>query len=121
MKKCSVCKKKKSTSSFSSYWSNRYQKTFVRAHCDECKRSYTRAWRKRNPKKHTIHTSRWAKRNKNKQSAHQKVYRALLSGKLEKEPCEICGETKVFAHHEDYKKPLIVNWLCEKHHKKIQK
>ncbi len=31
--------------------------------------------------------------------------------------CSDCGETKVEAHHEDYSKPLDVEWLCKKHHK----
>jgi hypothetical protein len=51
-------------------------------------------------------------------SARQKVGRAIKSGKLTRGPCEVCGETdQVFAHHEDYSKPLEVNWLCRKHHR----
>ena len=33
-----------------------------------------------------------------------------------KKPCEICGATKVDAHHDDYTKPSEVRWLCRKHH-----
>ena len=41
---------------------------------------------------------------------------ALNKGLITKKPCEVCGETKVEAHHEDYNDPYRVNWLCEKHH-----
>ena len=49
-----------------------------------------------------------------------KFHRALLTHKIEKQPCEICGTTKnVQGHHEDYSKPLDVIWLCFKHHRWI--
>lgn len=41
---------------------------------------------------------------------------AVRDKKISKLPCEVCGEIKVQAHHEDYSKPLDVNWLCIKHH-----
>ena len=45
------------------------------------------------------------------------VNKAIKSGKLIRMPCLICGETKVEGHHEDYDKPLDVDWLCQKHHR----
>ncbi|MFC3331681.1 hypothetical protein ACFOEM_04310 [Paenalcaligenes hominis] len=30
--------------------------------------------------------------------------------------CEVCGKSKVDAHHDDYSKPLEVRWLCREHH-----
>jgi len=47
---------------------------------------------------------------------HKKVRRAIDAGKLVREPCEVCGNTKSEGHHEDYSKPLDVVWLCRKHH-----
>ena len=45
------------------------------------------------------------------------IYRsALRTGKIKKEPCHVCGEKKVDGHHTDYSKPLMVEWLCKKHH-----
>lgn len=49
--------------------------------------------------------------------AHAIVRRNIKNRNLYKEPCEICGNTKVVAHHDDYDKPLNVRWLCQAHHK----
>lgn len=49
--------------------------------------------------------------------AYVAVYRALKSGLLVRGPCEACGSTKkVEAHHDDYRRPLVVRWLCRRHH-----
>jgi len=50
--------------------------------------------------------------------------RAIISGVLKPQPCEVCGANgtmsdgrrEVQAHHDDYEKPLQVRWLCQKHH-----
>ena len=31
--------------------------------------------------------------------------------------CEICGNPKVDAHHDDYSRPRDVRWLCRAHHR----
>lgn len=49
-------------------------------------------------------------------AARIQVGNALRSGKLVKQPCEVCGEIKVHGHHDDYSKPLDVRWLCTTHH-----
>lgn len=41
---------------------------------------------------------------------------AIRTGKLVRKPCEVCGEAKSEAHHDDYTKPLDVRWLCRVHH-----
>lgn len=58
----------------------------------------------------------WVERNTVKRAAHIIVGNAIRDGKLIKQHCEICGEAKVDAHHDDYEKPLGVRWLCRKHH-----
>jgi hypothetical protein len=45
------------------------------------------------------------------------VRRAINSGRLNRKPCEVCGETKSHAHHDDYSRPLDVRWLCPTHHR----
>lgn len=41
---------------------------------------------------------------------------AIRDGKLTKEPCAVCGNKKVEAHHSNYYYPLDVIWLCKCHH-----
>lgn len=58
----------------------------------------------------------WAQRNPEKIQAQNIVSNAVRDGKITRQPCEICDEPKVDAHHADYSKPLEVQWLCRKHH-----
>lgn len=58
----------------------------------------------------------YLERNPIKRAAHNKVSNAVRDGRLERQPCEICGDEIVHAHHDDYAKPLEVRWLCVKHH-----
>ena len=58
----------------------------------------------------------WAKQNIMASRAHSAVYHAIKIGLLTPEPCRLCNVTPGLAHHEDYSKPLDVDWLCAKHH-----
>jgi len=49
--------------------------------------------------------------------AHTIVNNAMRGKKLFKEGCEVCGEDRTHAHHDDYNKPLNVRWLCAAHHR----
>lgn len=51
--------------------------------------------------------------------ANRAVFRAIMTGKLKRLPCEICGGRPAEGHHEDYNKPLEVIWLCMRHHREI--
>ena len=55
--------------------------------------------------------------NPKKYLAHKKINSAVKAGLIKKECCQICGKTKVHAHHDDYNYPLSVRWLCVEHHK----
>jgi hypothetical protein len=49
--------------------------------------------------------------------ARGKLNLAVLKRQVKRQPCERCGATPAEAHHEDYSKPLDVQWLCNTHHK----
>lgn len=57
------------------------------------------------------------KRFPGKYRARIAVANAVRDGRLVRGPCEVCGTTKrVQGHHDDYRRPLVVRWLCFKHH-----
>lgn len=67
----------------------------------------------------TKHARRfYAQREKGtkKRQARIDVGNALATGKLTRQPCEVCGNENSQAHHPDYDKPLNVMWLCPTHH-----
>ena len=82
----------------------------------QARRARADAYAKANPEKVREGKKRWRELNPEKISAQAKARRAMLRGELVKEPCEICGTTKVHMHHDDYTKPLEVRWLCVEHH-----
>ena len=64
-----------------------------------------------------------ANATKHRKIHHQRVYArskaayALSTGKMIRKPCEVCGNPKSQAHHDDYTKPLDVVFLCFRHHR----
>ena len=61
----------------------------------------------------------WHKKNPLARIAHQIVQRAIKCGELIRpEVCENCNRSgKTEASHDDYNKPLEVQWLCVKCHR----
>jgi hypothetical protein len=55
--------------------------------------------------------------NPDRARAHRAVAYYVRTGKMQRLPCEVCGESRSQAHHEDYGKPLEVRWLCFRHHR----
>ena len=51
-----------------------------------------------------------------KKTAHYMLTNAIRAGTVSRRPCETCGKQNAEAHHNDYNKPLVVRWLCKKHH-----
>jgi hypothetical protein len=79
-------------------------------YCKKC------VYEKRNRAKQKKKLYKYSGESKSDFHAKQVVYHLKKMGLLKEEPCEVCGELKVEAHHKDYKKPWVVNWLCRKHH-----
>ena len=136
MKTCSKCGLSKSREDFHKDSS---RKDGLRSNCKKCACLSTQEYRDTDAGKIAIakakkkyrgskkgkatiyaHDRRHKRDSKEKIKARDAVKYALRTGKLKKEPCH-CGETKVQAHHEDYSKPLKVEWLCIKHHKKLHR
>ena len=76
-------------------------------YCKPCAAKYNREWRSKNPK---------TSLEKYKDIVRSRTRYRINKGLLIKQPCEICGELKVEAHHEDYDEPFKIKWLCIKHH-----
>lgn len=68
------------------------------------------------PKRFAAYKKAYSERNPEVRRAHSIVSGAIRSGKLKQCPCEQCGEAKSQAHHDDYREPLAVRWLCIKCH-----
>lgn len=56
-------------------------------------------------------------RHRERQAARDAVKRAIVTGRIVPRCCERCGAEKTEAHHPNYKKPLLVEWLCDADHK----
>ena len=59
--------------------------------------------------------------NEERNVAHAITQSALDREILVPEPCVVCGNEKVEAHHSDYTKPKEVTWLCVKHHQELHR
>lgn len=112
----------------------------------ERKRAALEKWRRENPEKHRANWARysekyqghlaathreryaadreariaktraWQEANPEKYAAQKALNRAIRRGELARKPCEVCGNVRVDAHHDDYSHPLNVRWLCRRHH-----
>ena len=63
--------------------------------------------------------ARWNRANPEKLRAHAAVRTAIRRGELTPEPCFMCDDPNAEAHHRFYEKPLLVTWLCRKHHRQM--
>ncbi len=53
--------------------------------------------------------------------ARQTLKHAVRTGRVAREPCQVCGAANSEGHHDDYSKPLEVKWLCRKHHVELER
>ncbi len=84
----------------------------------EKERLYARKRYRADPARAKRYTENYARNNRRARYGNLLVHLALKSGKLIRQPCEVCGAEKTDAHHDDYSQPLSVRWLCRSHHKK---
>lgn len=91
--------------------------------CKECSRAFDKI-RDKNPirKQQKVDSAARAKKKyPYKVKSRKKSYKLLVSGKIEKKPCLICGSEVVDMHHEDYTKHDEVIFLCRLHHSDYHK
>ena len=129
-KECIKCRKEKAIQEF---YKHRYMADGHLNKCAGCCRddallhrnqniNKVRAYdRGRGSRQSEGYLAQYRKDNPEKAKAHGRVAAAVRSGKLIPLCCEICGASKAVAHHEDYSKPLDVNWLCQAHHKQLHR
>ena len=60
------------------------------------------------------------KRDPTRVASKNAVRYAIKTGKLQKQPCFVCGEVGQ-AHHSSYAQDmkLVVTWLCQQHHNQL--
>lgn len=58
---------------------------------------------------------------KRRKDARTKLNHYLRDKHIKRKPCEVCGNPKTEAHHDDYEKPFEIRWLCFKCHRKLHK
>lgn len=129
MKKCFKCEK---TKPFSEFYKHKEMADGHLGKCKECTKKDVRLYRLENDsvreydrersktherRAHTaIVSKKWRIENPEGYKAHTALGNAIRDKKIIRMPCEICGNKRSHAHHEDYSKPLEVRWLCALHH-----
>ena len=131
MKRCPTCKQ---TKPISEYYKDSYRYDGIMWLCKDCQRLRYRKKRQNNPKIYREKDKRYYikhkeeitakrkndyQRDKIKIAARYKARNALYKGIIVRGACEVCGDKKSFAHHDDYTKPLDVRWLCSTHHMRL--
>lgn len=101
-------------------------------------REIKRKWRSNNPQKQRTseasyrdshrddiraRSRNYEKKNLDKKRCHKMVHYAIDRGRMVRPTsCPKCGKQKdIHAHHEDYSKPLEVQWLCSTCHVRLHK
>lgn len=54
-----------------------------------------------------------------KDFARSYLKRAIQAGRVNREPCSMCGKERAEGHHEDYDQPLLIVWLCPSCHRAL--
>lgn len=113
MKVCKGCNKNKSFDKFSV--SNRYADgKFYK--CKTCQNAHLRLFHKNNPGKRKAYRKALKLSKYPQYRAQRSVQEYIRLGRIKKQPCIICKKKKAEAHHNDYRKPFALVWLCKPHH-----
>ena len=123
LNKCKECTKKDTSENRKA--NLEYYRQYDRERSLDPRRIKANLERQKTEKGQEIHRKalkKYAERYPDKAKAVRTVRAAIRSGKLEKQPCVLCGsEKRIQAHHFDYESPLSVIWLCEPCHKAVHR
>lgn len=119
-KLCAMCKETKPVEDF---YPSKQTRDGRRSYCRKCWHeapSIQEAYR-RHRKSKKFHDNLQRRRRDDPEYRRKYLIRmftgiAAQLGVITRQPCEVCGDPKVQAHHTDYSKPLEVRWLCKVHH-----
>lgn len=106
--RCRVCRRTLPTIFFCK---NRSRPRGIMRDCAQCDKE-----REKHRPSASARQRAYDKRHPERQRAREAVTRAIKHGLMKRMPCEVCGDPKSHAHHDDYAKPLEVLWLCQTHH-----
>lgn len=118
---CNSCHKIKP---LTSYYSGRGRckscvKIRVRVHYYENREKYlniSKLWQSKNLDKARENSRRMKIKFPEKYKARIAARHAKDRGEITKSPCTVCGKSDAHMHHNDYSKPLDVQWLCSTCH-----
>jgi len=99
-----------------------YYRAYDKARASQPKRVLARQYYMKTEEGKIAHAranANWSFKHPNRRKASHVVSNAVRDGSISKEPCIICGSTRVEGHHPDYDRPLDVVWLCVRHHKDV--
>lgn len=84
---------------------------------------YARQYRQANMSRHVAVRRAWEARHPEKNAAQRAVRNAVRDGRLAKpDTCQRCGAGGlIHGHHNDYSRPLVVEWYCPKCHKEVHR
>ncbi len=131
MKICAKCGQNKNWAEFGVRTAS---KDGLQQRCNKCRakdrirdkdkiKSTNKEWRKNNPGWSTVLGRRYRERHPERDKAHRIVEYAIRTGKIDRpDYCESCFKEGIpDGHHEDYSKPLEVEWLCKQCHFNLRK
>jgi len=120
VKTCPDCGQEKDFDDFSLDSS---RKSGFDTYCLECRKERRTRQRRPTPAEYRDQKRRYRANKKRASAAHDAVRRAIKTGGIVRQPCEICGDSESVAHHDSYawEDRLNVRWLCVDHHAELHR
>jgi hypothetical protein len=122
-RKCKHCNEIKKITEF---YKNKSECGGFNYYCKICMRTIGKKykiervmWNKEHKDSVNMAVKKWQSKHPEQIKAERKLNTQIKNGKIKRKCCVICKEIKTCGHHLDYKKPLLVIWLCSSHHRQV--